>query len=546
MTTAQDVLRSLALANRMLGGGYETNLRQRAAYVFFDKKADRLKAMQQAQEGNYLSFSSEALLTTFTESNFHWDKRGYTVFQNRVDSIPSVILTDIDSAVLGNDAYSSPQIIIGLLNSASTNVSGMPLPGLISFEKGSGGNESSHTSAHVDERKLEYFLRLASSNAYGGKLCARFLDYHGLLPHWSDSFLPNATQIGGFNRLKSTLMCEFIAGQGKLGELFRETRALTPGDKQSFKETIKTVLGYDYDELERRFRTWLGPLKPEATGGILQQLTSLNIGGQGKELKVATPAELALQILEPIRARALDPKDILPIFVDEELSEGATAHARYLTLNPDEYRYPEVHTEKSTLPGFTKEGRMRAASSVISGGGDNMEQVINGFMRTFYHRLPLITPNVFAINAGVHEKNTLIDCSTGVMAVQPVTPYVCWPPSNEKNVPTTAYAEVPAPLPGHDMSLMGFPISVVVNNPEVDLKNVEIKLYKGDPKDGVLVDCHFISPFNNPQPLVELTNEFGLIPKVPLQTSTEYTTVVAEGSRVLIQNSFITERTRSK
>ena len=537
--TCQDVLRTFALAHKMLSGEYKTGFKQPAACIFFLSKEDRLKAQQVAQKNGNL-VRSDQNLQMYTENHFHWDTRRYFVFQSAEVYLSSMVAHDVRNQVL-IDNYDSfyPQLSIGLFNAAHSYITNFPLPGSVGVQKETSEEGGSHSVSPVDKDKLEYYLKIGSASAYGSRLCARFLDEHGLLPPWSDSFLKSADSIGGLNRLKSTHIVEFIAAEGKLGELLRATRSLELGDKEGFKETLGKVLGYGYVELEAKFRTWLrAPNK--SLGGILQQLDKYDLSSDSRSAQVKTPAEVALDILQEIRKSVLHPEDILPMFADPELSLAAELHCKYLVQNPGEFKYPEVHTENPDLPGFTSAGRASAAKSVIAPGTKTAKEAIELWMKTFRHRNSLLRSKLFAIGFGNDGNISSLDCVSGSLG-RPKTEYICWPPNNAKDVPLDARQEMPNSLPGLDVNAMGYPITVIVNKEGIDLSKIDMKLYKGDPRRGRLVDCHFISPSNNPQPEVELDKELCLMRKGKhLDPNTTYTYVVSLGGKKLVQGSFTT------
>ena len=325
-------------------------------------------------------------------------------------------------------------------------------------------------------------------------------------------------------------MLEFIAAQGKLGALIEATKNSRTGSFDSFREALEGVFGYSYSDLETQFNSWL-KLMTERGRGVLQRLDQVK----------SSPAEKVRDMLVSMRSKILDEADILPIFIDEELNQGARSHAKYLNLNPQETKSLDMHKEKSDLDGFTALGRAAGRKSLISFSSEDVEVAIENFMRTFYHGLRMMQPNVYALGVGVEGKVVLIDCKSGVLKDKaPVTPYICWPPNNETNVAVSARRELPNPLPGKDLSTMGSPIIVIVNQPDVDLSKVVIKLYEGRPNKRNLVDSELITPFNHQQPAVKLTKEFSLYANGHLKPLTPHTYVVYEGNNELFQHSFTT------
>ncbi len=90
-----------------------------------------------------------------------------------------------------------------------------------------------------------------------------------------------------------------------------------------------------------------------------------------------------------------------PIVLDAELSRGCRLHARYLLTNLDHpsTRGLGMHDEDAKLPGYTPEGKKAGADSVIAGGMPPLPS-IDDWMATFYHRIPLLDPELGRIGFG--------------------------------------------------------------------------------------------------------------------------------------------------
>src|SRR5262249_54103291 len=137
------------------------------------------------------------------------------------------------------------------------------------------------------------------------------------------------------------------------------------------------------------------------------------------------------------------------VALDEELSRSCTRHAEYLVKNAG---HPSTkglgaHDEDPNLPGYSKEGERAGLASVIH----YVEPVasVDGWMATFFHRIPLLDPALRRVGFGFAKGGrtgwvTVLDVDRGRGFDQPVI----FPGANQKNVPL-AYLprERPNPIP---------------------------------------------------------------------------------------------------
>jgi uncharacterized protein YkwD len=101
--------------------------------------------------------------------------------------------------------------------------------------------------------------------------------------------------------------------------------------------------------------------------------------------------EALVKKVNAYRARArLD-----PVTLDPDLSRNCALHARYLEMNwgNPALKGLNVHEEDPKLPGYTREGARTAQGSVITGAGLPINSV-DGWMSTFYHRVPILEPQL--------------------------------------------------------------------------------------------------------------------------------------------------------
>ena len=185
----------------------------------------------------------------------------------------------------------------------------------------------------------------------------------------------------------------------------------------------------------------------------------------------ADASDLNLQAIDKINAyRRLT--GLAPVKADPALSKGCQAHAHYLLQNSDAALEGKinVHDEDPKLPGFTAEGRQAARAAVISqmrGPSDPLVG-IDLWMASFYHRIPLLDPNLARVGVGfAHQQETewlaVIDVKTGKVRPKEIS-VVPYPANNQRGVPCVfalGAPEVPNPIPDNgESSSAGHPITV--------------------------------------------------------------------------------------
>jgi len=92
---------------------------------------------------------------------------------------------------------------------------------------------------------------------------------------------------------------------------------------------------------------------------------------------------------------------LLPVTLQEDLSPGCLAHARYISMNWGHKSLEGLgmHDEVSTLPGYSPEGRLAGKESVIAMGSPPASS-IEAWINTFYHRIPLLEPDLASVGVG--------------------------------------------------------------------------------------------------------------------------------------------------
>lgn len=206
--------------------------------------------------------------------------------------------------------------------------------------------------------------------------------------------------------------------------------------------------------------------------------------------------------------------------LSDKLSDGCNKHAKYLVKNKNSPKVKglEAHKEYKTLAGFSKEGMAAGKNSVIH--YVKPTEAISGWINTFYHRVPLLQPNLKEIGIGYCSIDTaypvsIIDCITGLKG-ECTKEIVFYPNEKQKNVPTTMGPEIPHPA-GKEGEY-GFPITVFFTKWQ-KIKKVTFRLSSATEKS---IEC-FVSSPEKPATSFDQWNTICVIPKKKLKNNTEYT-----------------------
>lgn len=206
------------------------------------------------------------------------------------------------------------------------------------------------------------------------------------------------------------------------------------------------------------------------------------------------------------------------VSISGTLSKGCILHAKYLVLNKGNPLTTglKAHQEHSKLAGFSKEGEIAGRHSVIH--FVKPHEAINGWLATFYHRIPLLQPSLKEIGIGCYEKNgyivTLIDCISGTTG-ENAQAVVSYPGNLQKEVPLKMGPENPDPV--GEKGEYGFPITIYFTQNQF-ITQVEFVL--SDSKKNPL-EC-FVSTPGKPAADFTQWNTICAIPKKPLQPNSKY------------------------
>ncbi|MBN2082621.1 hypothetical protein JW859_10510 [bacterium] len=146
--------------------------------------------------------------------------------------------------------------------------------------------------------------------------------------------------------------------------------------------------------------------------------------------------------------------------LEDALSLDCQYHAHYLALNDISLKEVglSAHGEDPALPGYSVIGAKAGANSIIYQGVTPTE-AIDYWMRTFYHRLGVLDPNLYYVGFGSEGEYQVMDVNSGrVKGAAAARGAVVFPAPGMKNVPTQYKREIPHPIT--DDEELGIPITV--------------------------------------------------------------------------------------
>jgi uncharacterized protein YkwD len=198
------------------------------------------------------------------------------------------------------------------------------------------------------------------------------------------------------------------------------------------------------------------------------------------------------------------------VSVDRKLSDACARHCAYME------RHGMTHHQKPGETGYTEEGAQAGRRSCLTQVGPKLSVLT--LYASFYHRLPLISPETQSIGIGVSRRYTAID---GLTDRRPrVWRYpIIVPAPNSWFQPTHFAPEQPRPYP-QELENPGFPITLTFDTGNIG--NVEAELRLKGPK-GAAVRILVSSPehpANKKRP--DNRKSICIIPRQPLAPKKTY------------------------
>lgn len=217
-----------------------------------------------------------------------------------------------------------------------------------------------------------------------------------------------------------------------------------------------------------------------------------------------------------------------PVVLDDQLSKGCLAHARYLVINEGHPALEglSAHDEDPKLPGFSEAGRVAGKASDIAIGDYEPIDGFDGWMATLYHRVPILEPNLRSIGFGCARGRrqgwvTVLNVGTG-REKGPRPHAVFYPVPDQVGIPLNFPngGEEPNPIPESKTGRAGYPVTAFFADRE-PLQKATASLTNAK---GEAVPCWLSTPENpaNPKFAKFQGNTICLIAKSPLTPNSTY------------------------
>ncbi|MBL8860383.1 MAG: hypothetical protein JNK02_00080 [Planctomycetes bacterium] len=418
----------------------------------------------------------------------------------------------------------------GHLNWLSLTCFGTLLPGHTVGESKTALQGTTKVEESEDEkREREERLRLAKAGIAGSRSWMAFLAERGQDPPIANSFVDQLGMLTGDDLHKWTSIVDYLQEADLLSPAFKTLRR---SKDAHVYQRYADALGFGVGELEARWRRWILGVRP----GVAERIDKENLNAWPKE------ALAVLEYMNEIRENAFKGRveGLWKLKFDPELSESCALHAHYLTLHPEQKKWPDAHEEYADKEAYTVEGAWAGLHSVIVWGNvRDYIDAIDGWMGTFYHRLPLVDPGLLRIGWGWEGEFVVMD--TGSLAAPYDKPFVVvWPYDGQKDVPVHFFGdEHPDPIPGDtpgsviEQNILGYPVTLQTN-PFDENGVVDVVLELFEAKTKTKVDCHFSTPSEPTNPELAPPGAWCLMPKGHLKPNTEYR-VTAEWKKGSLQ-----------
>jgi hypothetical protein len=177
-----------------------------------------------------------------------------------------------------------------------------------------------------------------------------------------------------------------------------------------------------------------------------------------------------------------------------------------------------VHPEEKNKPGYSPEGHEAGQRSILSAGSP-ADRVAFGMVRTYFHRIDVIRPDMAAFGVGYEGRFGGIDGRSGRLEKAPpaLWPVLC-PAPGQDQVPLEYGKEAPDATAGDGAA--GFPITVQFNTDRLKLSGCTLRLVSGA---GGSIPCYLFDPNTGAaNGMTAFLRCVCAIPRDPLQPSTEY------------------------
>jgi uncharacterized protein YkwD len=479
-----------------------------AWFYLLDQQGKYLKAIDLAKQAGDVT---PELATRFRDLGGFQDQRGRKYLFSAFEStLEASLFCELSNNYPGPHVTS---VMAGHLNWVCLALLGVSMPQYVVRNKQSDAPQGgTHVNNPADRALRDERFLLAKAGILGCRSWVAFLAERNEDPKWENSFVDQLGKVTGEDLLKATTVAEYMQELGTLRALLVKLGAADP-DKKTYA-VMSEALGMPVTEFEARWRAWIVP----ARGGLAQVLDK----AQNRSFSAEGLAALAR--LNQIRKKTFEGRvsGIADVKLEREISDGAQRHAEYLAQNPEQAdKWPEAHEEYRDKPGYTPEGHWSGNHSNVVSGLQDPKEAVDGWIGTFYHRLPMLTPELLRIGWGLQDQMAVLDVNSFV--TPPESDWmVLFPYDGMVDVPVHFQGhEHPNPVPEEPEQDFGYPITLQLGQTSRDQPSPEItlRLFEGKTE----VPCWFSSPSKPTNPQLVPANAWCLIPKGPLKSGASYT-----------------------
>lgn len=231
---------------------------------------------------------------------------------------------------------------------------------------------------------------------------------------------------------------------------------------------------------------------------------------------------------------------LAPVTVDAKKTAGAAAHAAYIAANHASLFEAglALHDEDEARPGYSAAGAHAGRHAVIALQEGRPRDVVDQWMASFFHRVPLVHPELRRVGVGFAERGAQRIFVVDIEPEAPASRVVVVPADGARDVPIAfAGPELPNPIPNDADGAGGYPITVTFP-PKAKVGGVVATLSDL----GAEVPAWVSTPVVPAAPKAQ-QNTVCLIAKDPLRPRTRYTfemRATVDGRAFTLESTFTT------
>ena len=399
--------RALAFTNFLLTGKLELPRLAPRRFHIFDEKSEYENALVLATDTGALDDKGYEEATRLGGTFVKHEYVGYEVIESGLESM--LLTMCADRAVFGTDREPmlvelQPGLVGGALNYVSLTALGTRLP-LFAIEEQKEERTAFSRTSGLTEREIvrrQKLLKLADAGIAGGRAWLQYLAERREDPPLAATLVDQLGRLQGDALLKATFVFEMLAEDGPAVAFLRKVPDAVENKTPS--ALFEAACGTTLAEFEAQWREWFVPERP----GLAQRLGAPLVDESLKGDEKAT-----LDALVAIRRRAGIERADLDF--DRTAATNCCKHADYLARHPEQLAaWPDAHEEYPDQEGFDPEGAWAGNHSVIAPGVRDGAEALDGWMSTFYHRLPLLDPGLVRIGYALANHCGVLDAGTFV------------------------------------------------------------------------------------------------------------------------------------